>query len=228
MGECHVAWPYPTFSLFSVLKLSLSVRRFEFLHESIPMDSRSSYNEPAETDGTRRILKYEPSSVLFSSAALKTPFALPFLRPSRASHTAAGDALHIFKELQKSVALTAERCAEMLQSLVDANPVLNMFASLSSQSHDFCGQVRMHRKHSQNISFHTSNFAAILPGDSMAGMVVTNGILNFLNIYNTILVVRLVLTWFPNAPASIVSPLRYKLILSFLSSFAASIIFLLG
>ncbi|KAL0323696.1 UNVERIFIED_CONTAM: YlmGprotein 2, chloroplastic [Sesamum calycinum] len=52
-----------------------------------------------------------------------------------------------------------------------------------------------------------SNFAAILPGDSVAGVVVTNGILNFLNIYNTLLVVRLVLTWFPNAPPAVVSPL---------------------
>ncbi|GMN63300.1 hypothetical protein TIFTF001_032387 [Ficus carica] len=42
---------------------------------------------------------------------------------------------------------------------------------------------------------------------SVAGLVVANGIINFLNIYNTVLIVRLVLTWFPNAPPSIVSPL---------------------
>ena len=52
------------------------------------------------------------------------------------------------------------------------------------------------------------NFAAVLPGDSVAGLVVANGVSNFLNIYNTLLIVRLVLTWFPNAPPSIVSPLR--------------------
>ncbi|MBA0756926.1 hypothetical protein Gotri_020060 [Gossypium trilobum] len=51
------------------------------------------------------------------------------------------------------------------------------------------------------------NFAAVLPGDSVAGVVVANGILNFLNIYNTLLIVRLVLTWFPNSPPAIVSPL---------------------
>lgn len=55
----------------------------------------------------------------------------------------------------------------------------------------------------------TRNFAAILPGDSVAGLVVANGINNFLNIYNTLLVVRLVLTWFPNSPPAIVNPLRY-------------------
>lgn len=61
----------------------------------------------------------------------------------------------------------------------------------------------------QNFSTLSShNFAAILPGDSVSGILVTNGILNFLNIYNSLLVVRLVLTWFPNAPPAIVSPLR--------------------
>ncbi|KAF3624271.1 P-type ATPase of 2 isoform 1 [Capsicum annuum] len=56
-----------------------------------------------------------------------------------------------------------------------------------------------------NLSHH--NFAAVLPGDSVAGIVVANGVINFLNIYNSLLVVRLVLTWFPNAPPAIVSPL---------------------
>lgn len=54
------------------------------------------------------------------------------------------------------------------------------------------------------------NFAAVLPGDSVAGLVVANGISSFLNIYNTLLIVRLVLTWFPNSPPAIVSPLRYN------------------
>ncbi|XWS70180.1 hypothetical protein CRYUN_Cryun03dG0026700 [Craigia yunnanensis] len=51
------------------------------------------------------------------------------------------------------------------------------------------------------------SFAAVLPGDSVAGVVVDNGILNFLNIYNTLLIVRLVLNCFPNSPPAIVSPL---------------------
>ncbi|GKB14024.1 YlmG homolog protein 2, chloroplastic [Tanacetum coccineum] len=61
------------------------------------------------------------------------------------------------------------------------------------------------RRSLNHLSNH--NFAAVLPGDSLAGLVVTNGISNFLNIYNTLLVARLVLTWFPNAPPVIVSPL---------------------
>ncbi|GFP81627.1 hypothetical protein PHJA_000306000 [Phtheirospermum japonicum] len=55
-----------------------------------------------------------------------------------------------------------------------------------------------------------SSLAAILPGDLVATIGVTNGILNFLNIYNTLLIVRLVLTWFPTSPPAIVSPLSYK------------------
>lgn len=51
------------------------------------------------------------------------------------------------------------------------------------------------------------NFAAIIPGDSVAEMVITSSVFNFLNIYNTILIARLVLTWFPSAPEAIVNPL---------------------
>lgn len=58
------------------------------------------------------------------------------------------------------------------------------------------------------VALSSHNFAAVLPGDSMAGLVVANGIQSFLSIYNTLLVVRLVLTWFPNTPPAIVSPLR--------------------
>lgn len=50
-------------------------------------------------------------------------------------------------------------------------------------------------------------FAAVIPGDSVAELVVTQGIYNFLNIYNTVLICRIILTWFPNAPAAIVTPL---------------------
>ena len=51
--------------------------------------------------------------------------------------------------------------------------------------------------------------AAAILGDSAVGQVVSTGTVNFLNIYNTVLVVRLVCTWFPNAPPSLVQPLRY-------------------
>lgn len=60
---------------------------------------------------------------------------------------------------------------------------------------------------SESFSFGRRNFAAIIPGDSVAEMVVTSSVFNFLNIYNTLLISRLVLTWFPSAPQVIVNPL---------------------
>lgn len=74
--------------------------------------------------------------------------------------------------------------------------------------------VQMHYKRlnkPSNISLSAVGFAAMLPGDSVAGLVVANGLANFLNIYNALLVARLVLTWFPSAPPVIVSPLRCKI-----------------
>jgi YggT family protein len=49
--------------------------------------------------------------------------------------------------------------------------------------------------------------AAILPGDSIGEAVLTTGLLNFFNLYNSALIVRLVLTWFPNPPDFIQQPL---------------------
>ena len=75
----------------------------------------------------------------------------------------------------------------------------------------------------------------MIPGDSAAEAVITSGLYNFLyalsplpsllhpghrlrltgtrlsdrNIYNNIILVRLVLTWFPNPPQQIVGPLRW-------------------
>lgn len=52
-----------------------------------------------------------------------------------------------------------------------------------------------------------SNFAAIIPGDSVVEAVFTTGLESFLSLYNTALLVRLVLTWFPNPPEVVVGPL---------------------
>lgn len=50
-------------------------------------------------------------------------------------------------------------------------------------------------------------FAAMIPGDSVAESVITSGLFSTLNIYNTLLIGRLILTWFPNPPSQIVYPL---------------------
>ncbi|XP_074276440.1 ylmG homolog protein 2, chloroplastic [Silene latifolia] len=107
-------------------------------------------------------------------------------------------ALH---NLQKSITSAAHNFLHFILQ----NPLFSNLLSLSSHFHHF-SQVQLRSYRSLN-SLSTHNFAAVLPGDSVAGVVVSNGILNFLNLYNTILVVRLVLTWFPNTPPQIVSPL---------------------
>ncbi|KAK6927210.1 CCB3/YggT [Dillenia turbinata] len=93
---------------------------------------------------------------------------------------------------------------KFLRSSSSFSSLFHPISSLSPHLHHFLQQI-----HGSRVNFKQNHkFAAILPGgDSVAGLVVTNGILNFLNIYNTLLVVRLVLTWFPNSPPAIVSPL---------------------
>lgn len=58
---------------------------------------------------------------------------------------------------------------------------------------------QLHHSHSQ--------FAAIIPGDSVVEQVFTTGLESFLSLYNTAILVRLVLTWFPNPPEFIAGPL---------------------
>ncbi|BBN05432.1 YggT family protein [Marchantia polymorpha subsp. ruderalis] len=69
------------------------------------------------------------------------------------------------------------------------------------------GWRRRERLQSGRIALRGGKFAAIIPGDSVAEVVITSGIFSFLNIYNTLLITRLVLTWFPNPPAIIANPL---------------------
>lgn len=90
-----------------------------------------------------------------------------------------------------------DKCLNFLQ-----NP---LFTKWHSEYRNFCQINCRNQRNLKSVWNH--DFAAIIPGDSVAGLVVSNGVLNFLNIYNTLLVVRLVLTWFPNTPPAIVSPL---------------------
>lgn len=110
-------------------------------------------------------------------------------------------------QLPPSISNAFDNCSKLLHSLASQNPFLNKLLSLSSQFHDTCVQIRCSNyRNSRWVSNH-HNFAAVLPGDSVAGLVVANGLNNFLSLYNTLLVARLVLTWFPNAPPAIVAPL---------------------
>lgn len=113
--------------------------------------------------------------------------------------------VEILHNFHKTIASNADKCLKFLQFSATQNPFLKKLLSFSSQFHNF-SQAHWKTHRSLN-SLSSHNFAAVLPGDSVAGLVVANGISNFLNIYNTLLVVRLVLTWFPSAPPQIVSPL---------------------
>jgi YggT family protein len=50
-------------------------------------------------------------------------------------------------------------------------------------------------------------FAAMLPGDFVAGQVVASGISSFLSLYQAALTIRILLTWFPSPPQVIAEPL---------------------
>ncbi|KAL5783528.1 hypothetical protein ACOSP7_008557 [Xanthoceras sorbifolium] len=147
---------------------------------------------------------FVPNCIILSSVFPPSPFAHPFVRPSIAKNMV--PVASIVTDLQSSINSTAGKFSRFVHSLASQNPVLQKFLSLSTEFHSFCYQVRR-KNHVKMNPLRNHNFAAVLPGDSVAGLVVANGIMNFLNLYNTLLVVRLVLTWFPNSPPAIVSPL---------------------
>ncbi|KAM7277359.1 hypothetical protein ACFE04_019225 [Oxalis oulophora] len=110
----------------------------------------------------------------------------------------------MISEFHTSISSTVDECLRFLHSLASQNPLLEKISQFHHQLRTTQIQCR-NLKNMNTLSTH--NFAAVLPGDSVAGLVVANGLSNFLNLYNTLLVVRLVLTWFPSAPPAIVSPL---------------------
>ncbi|XP_061374838.1 ylmG homolog protein 2, chloroplastic [Gastrolobium bilobum] len=146
----------------------------------------------------------ETKKVPYCWGNAQTPFALPFLRfrvPNSNFTTFVSP-----PELRRSITNAADHFFSFLHSLASQNPILNKVLSLSSEFHSLCVQIRCSNYRNMR-SLCNHNFAAVLPGDSVAGLVVANGVSSFLSIYNTLLIVRLVLTWFPNSPPAIVSPL---------------------
>ncbi|PIA27664.1 hypothetical protein AQUCO_07600078v1 [Aquilegia coerulea] len=134
--------------------------------------------------------------LILSSAFLQTPPTHPFLRHSKPNN----NTTNCIQDLHNSLTSTLDQCFKTLDSVAENNPIFQNFISQTLYA-------MFSRKYSSSTSLSTHNFAAILPGDSVAGLVAANGVLNFLNIYNTLLFVRLILTWFPNSPPAIVSPL---------------------
>ncbi|KAL6502060.1 hypothetical protein OROGR_027193 [Orobanche gracilis] len=111
-------------------------------------------------------------------------------------------------EFQKSIVSNVERCLNMLDNFRSRNGVLDkVVLNLSSYLQNRC-RPQLPSGNPKNLAMSSnSNFASILPGDSVSGTVITDGISSFLDIYNSLLVARLVFTWFPTAPRAVVSPL---------------------
>ncbi|KAJ9183638.1 hypothetical protein P3X46_007463 [Hevea brasiliensis] len=150
-------------------------------------------------NSTSTVPSVAPSFVLLSSWIAHNPFLRP-LKLNLASPNG------MIRELHLSLTSTAEKCSRFLHLFASENPIFKRLLSFSSHFRHHLAQFQCRDYRNPNsLSNHT--FAAVLPGDSVAGIVVANGIINFLNIYNTLLIVRLVLTWFPNSPPAIVSPL---------------------
>ncbi|XP_030489625.2 ylmG homolog protein 2, chloroplastic [Cannabis sativa] len=163
----------------------------------IPNDSSSS--SMAETS---KLIFLPNSGTLLLSSPKFSPFLQASSPPppssSRKHNFIQSEIFAIAQNLRTSILSAAQN----LHSFASQNPLLNKLLSLNSFN-----QIRERRNYRCVNSLSTHNFAAVLPGDSVAGLVVANGLSNFLNLYNTVLIVRLVLTWFPNAPPAIVSPL---------------------
>lgn len=111
------------------------------------------------------------------------------------------------RNVHLSVMSAADRCMQTLNDVASQNSIFRKLFSFSTGLPNLAQPQIKYRNSGSRNSLSVHNFAAILPGDSVAGIVVANGIINFLNIYNSLLVIRLVLTWFPNSPPAIVSPL---------------------
>ncbi|KAL9268475.1 YlmG homolog protein 2, chloroplastic-like protein, partial [Drosera capensis] len=93
-----------------------------------------------------------------------------------------------FRNFHSSVASNADRVLKFLHQFASQNPLIRQLSNLSSHFDSF-RQIHCRNNLRMN-SLSRHNFAAVLPGDSVAGVVVANGVLNFLNIYNILLTVR--------------------------------------
>ncbi|XP_051129394.1 ylmG homolog protein 2, chloroplastic [Andrographis paniculata] len=141
-------------------------------------------------------------SAPFSLIHISPPFLGQPLSSSKRNSDAAATAV---RQVHKSFCAALDNLLKMMDALRSQNALLDKVMSFPSYLQDCC---QIPGGGSRNLLATSNNkFAAILPGDSVAGVVVGNGIMNFLNIYNTLLIVRIVLTWFPDAPAAVLSPL---------------------
>lgn len=115
-------------------------------------------------------------------------------------------ALHI-EALHCTLELAGRSLASGLENLRDnaSKALVQARAGLVQQRPPKRIGVRHSHQHQQIVV--PPRFAAILPGDGVAEQVIAASTLNFLNLYSAAITVRLIITWFPQAPEAIVAPL---------------------
>ncbi|KAG2299996.1 hypothetical protein Bca52824_036468 [Brassica carinata] len=127
--------------------------------------------------------------VSLSSAFTQTP-SVRTNKPSLQLLPPASESIKLIQEFHRSLLSATEKFSGFVHSL--AAKTLSFRKRFACPPSFAASATRNTTRVSIAMSDH--GFAAVLPGDSVAGMVVANGLINFLNIYNTVLVVRLVLT----------------------------------
>jgi uncharacterized protein YggT (Ycf19 family) len=111
---------------------------------------------------------------------------------------------NLMSQVVRELEILQAKVDDWVKKTVDSNGFLQGISQRVALVH---AQRRMTTTSAERFPSRRHNFAAIIPGDSVAETVVASSIFNFLNIYNTLLITRLILTWFPSAPEVIANPL---------------------
>jgi YggT family protein len=111
---------------------------------------------------------------------------------------------NLMSQVMRELEILQAKVDDWVKKTVDSNGFLQGISQRVALVH---AQRRMATTSAERFPLRRRNFAAIIPGDSVAETVVASSIFNFLNIYNTLLITRLILTWFPSAPEVIANPL---------------------
>jgi hypothetical protein len=110
---------------------------------------------------------------------------------------------NLMSQVVRELEILQAKVDDWVKKTVDSNGFLQGISQRMAFVH---AQRRMATTSAERFPLRRHNFAAIIPGDSVAETVVASSIFNFLNIYNTLLITRLILTWFPSAPEVIANP----------------------
>ncbi len=115
------------------------------------------------------------------------------------------------KELRKAAQSGFDSARRNISENKDAKKAKAVFcASMSAAQYNSKHNRNKKNENTKEIMVPSSNnkfFGAMIPGDSAVEVVLTSGLFSTLNIYNSLLIGRLICTWFPGTPQQIVYPL---------------------